>query len=96
MTKEIERPEKWIKLRVSLATDNLEKFTKNKKTAWAYGTVTVFSNRSRGIRPVEGRPEWFKSIDELPKVIKKVIKKHGISLVNYDKDTKKMYLVELD
>lgn len=90
MKEEIPHGDKMIAFKLRFWTTNLE----NKKMAWDSGAITVVTNRSRGLRNTPENHVFFHNIDELPKVVRKILKKNGIVIVREDKKTKKKYIVE--
>ena len=90
MTEEIPHGEKMISFKLRFWTDGL----KNPKMAWNKGAITVITNRSRGIRSTSQNHVFFDSIEGIPNVLKECLKKTGITLVERENGSKKIYLVE--
>jgi hypothetical protein len=91
MTEEIPHGEKMISFKLRFWTTGLD----NPKMAWNKGAITVITNRSRGIRDAPDSHVFFHSIEEIPKAVKEILKKNGITLVEKDKETKRIFIVDL-
>jgi hypothetical protein len=92
MTEDIKHGEKMITFKVRFWTKDLV----SPKMVWNSGAITPVTNRSRGIRNTPDDRIFFRSIDDLPRAMKELLKKHGIAVVEREKGTKRTYLVDLD
>ena len=90
---EIKHGEKTIKLVISFFANDLP----NKKMIWQHGMVRAMTNRSRGIRKGTddvSKSEMFNKMDELPTAISNVLKKCEVVIVEHNKSTKKLQIVD--
>jgi hypothetical protein len=76
---EAKHGERMIEVRVRFWTNDLadRKGKIRPKHAWAGGEVVMKANDAHGIRPQESA--IFNSMAELPAVIEKVLKQHGVT-----------------
>lgn len=88
---EVRHGEKTVRMVVSFFADNLP----NRKMAWQRGAVYALTNRFRGIRGSPQTPmKMFNKIEEIPNAIKDVIKQCEIVIVDKDKTTKKLQIID--
>jgi len=92
MTEDIKHGEKMITFKVRFWTTGLT----SPKMVWSNGAITPVTNRSRGIRNTPEGHTFFRNIDDLPRAMKEILKKHGIAVVEKEKGTKRAYLVDLE
>ncbi|MBI2580712.1 hypothetical protein HYV85_02790 [Candidatus Woesearchaeota archaeon] len=88
---EIKQGDKTIKLVISFFANDLP----NEKMAWQKGGVYALTNRSRGIRGKPYTPsKMFNRLEDIPMAIADVLKQCKVVIVERDKNTKKLQIID--